>query len=113
MALPDHRAVELPLNLCFGPLVSALAAGNTVILKPSEMTPSVSAVMAQVIADTFPSNEVALFEGSLPTSTALLELPFDHIFFTGPAVGGGDGSGGQAPSPVSRWNWGQVARDRR
>lgn len=79
---------NFPLNLCFGPLVSALAAGNTVILKPSEMTPSVSAVMAQVIADTFPSNEVALFEGSLPTSTALLELPFDHIFFTGsPAVG--------------------------
>ena len=53
---------------------SALAAGNTVILKPSEMTPSVSAVMAEVIADAFPSNEVALFEGSLPTSQALLDL---------------------------------------
>ncbi|MFZ2298594.1 MAG: aldehyde dehydrogenase family protein [Aquabacterium sp.] len=79
---------NFPLNLCFGPMVSALAAGNTVILKPSEMTPSVSAVMAEVIADTFPTSEVALFEGSLPTSTALLELPFDHIFFTGsPGVG--------------------------
>lgn len=79
---------NFPLNLCFGPLVSALAAGNTVILKPSEMTPAVSAVMAQVIADTFATNEVALFQGSLPTSTALLDLPFDHIFFTGsPAVG--------------------------
>lgn len=79
---------NFPLNLCFGPMVSALAAGNTVILKPSEMTPAVSAVMAQVVAATFPSNEVALFEGSLPTSQALLELPFDHIFFTGsPAVG--------------------------
>ena len=84
----SSRRGTFPLNLCFGPLVSALAAGNTVILKPSEMTPSVSTVMAQVIADTFSSNEVALFEGSLPTSTALLELPFDHIFFTGsPAVG--------------------------
>lgn len=79
---------NFPLNLCFGPLVSALAAGNTAILKPSEMTPSVSAVMAEVIAAVFPSNEVALFEGSLPTSQALLDLPFDHIFFTGsPAVG--------------------------
>jgi len=68
--------------------VSALAAGNTVILKPSEMTPAVSAVMAEVIAELFPANEVALFEGSLPTSQVLLELPFDHIFFTGsPAVG--------------------------
>lgn len=79
---------NFPLNLCFGPLVSALAAGNTVILKPSEMTPAVSAVMAEVIAELFPANEVALFEGSLPTSQALLDLPFDHIFFTGsPAVG--------------------------
>ena len=79
---------NFPLNLCFGPLVSALAAGNTVILKPSEMTPAVSTVMAEVIAATFQPNEVALFEGSLPTSQALLELPFDHIFFTGsPAVG--------------------------
>jgi len=79
---------NFPLNLCFGPLVSALAAGNTVILKPSEMTPSVSAVMAEIIAQVFSPNEVALFEGALPTSQALLDLPFDHIFFTGsPAVG--------------------------
>ncbi|QYF92176.1 aldehyde dehydrogenase family protein [Massilia sp. PAMC28688] len=77
-----------PLSLCFGPLVSALAAGNTAIIKPSEMTPAVSALMAGIIAEVFPSNEVALFEGSLPTASALLELPFDHIFFTGsPAVG--------------------------
>src|SRR5690606_4217747 len=79
---------NFPLNLCFGPLVSALAAGNTVILKPSEMTPAVSAVMAKVIAQVFKPEEVALFEGSLPTSQVLLDLPFDHIFFTGsPAVG--------------------------
>ncbi len=77
-----------PLSLCFGPLVSALAAGNTVIIKPSEMTPEVSKLMATIIKEVFPSNEVALFEGSLPTSQLLLELPFDHIFFTGsPAVG--------------------------
>ncbi|WP_290663006.1 aldehyde dehydrogenase family protein [Aquabacterium sp.] len=79
---------NFPLNLCFGPMVSALAAGNTVILKPSEMTPAVSVVMAEIIAATFPPEEVALFAGSLPTSQVLLDLPFDHIFFTGsPAVG--------------------------
>src|SRR5476649_1152427 len=77
-----------PLSLCFGPLVSALAAGNTAIIKPSEMTPAVSALMALIIADVFKTDEVALFEGSQPTSQALLELPFDHIFFTGsPSVG--------------------------
>lgn len=79
---------NFPLMLSFGPLVSAIAAGNTVILKPSEMTPSVSAVMADVIREVFNENEVALFQGSTPTSTALLALPFDHIFFTGsPNVG--------------------------
>lgn len=77
-----------PLSLCFGPLISALAAGNTAIIKPSEMTPAVSAVMARIISDTFPESEVALFEGALATSQVLLDLPFDHIFFTGsPAVG--------------------------
>ncbi|MCU6501471.1 aldehyde dehydrogenase family protein [Rugamonas sp. A1-17] len=77
-----------PLSLCFGPLVSALAAGNTVIIKPSEMTPAVSALMARIIAGLFSTDEVALFEGGQPTSHALLQLPFDHIFFTGsPAVG--------------------------
>ena len=77
-----------PLSLCFGPLVSALAAGNTAIIKPSEMTPAVSALMARIVAEVFPADEVALFEGSQPTSQALLQLPFDHIFFTGsPAVG--------------------------
>jgi len=77
-----------PLSLCFGPLVSALAAGNTAIIKPSEMTPAVSALMSKIIAEVFPLNEVALFQGALPTSNNLLALPFDHIFFTGsPAVG--------------------------
>ncbi|OGB26931.1 MAG: aldehyde dehydrogenase [Burkholderiales bacterium RIFCSPLOWO2_02_FULL_57_36] len=77
-----------PLSLCFGPLVSALAAGNTAIIKPSEMTPAVSALMGRIIGEVFPTSEVAMFEGSLPTSQALLDLPFDHIFFTGsPVVG--------------------------
>lgn len=77
-----------PLNLCFGPLVSAIAAGNTVVLKPSEMTPTVSELMGRIIAEVFEPSQVAYFEGSQTTAQALLALPFDHIFFTGsPAVG--------------------------
>ncbi|MEQ1438831.1 aldehyde dehydrogenase family protein [Fontimonas sp. SYSU GA230001] len=76
------------VNLCFSPLVSCIAAGNTAILKPSEMTPHLSALMAKIVKDIFPEDEVALFEGDVAVSTALLDLPFDHIFFTGsPAVG--------------------------
>jgi aldehyde dehydrogenase (NAD+) len=77
-----------PVNLTFGPLVSAIAAGNTVILKPSEMTPHLSAVMVKIVREIFMPDEVAIFEGDAGVSTMLLELPFDHIFFTGsPAVG--------------------------
>lgn len=77
-----------PFSLCLAPLVSALAAGNTVIIKPSEMTPAVSALLVELMAAVFPPEEVAIFEGAAATSQALLALPFDHIFFTGsPAVG--------------------------
>lgn len=77
-----------PVNLCFSPLVSAIAAGNTAILKPSEMTPHTTAVLVKIVRETFTEDEVAIFEGDASTSTALLALPFDHIFFTGsPAVG--------------------------
>ena len=77
-----------PVNLTFGPLVSAIAAGNTAILKPSEMTPNLSAVIVKITREVFPEDEVAIFEGDAAVSTALLALPFDHIFFTGsPAIG--------------------------
>ena len=77
-----------PVNLSFGPLVYAIAAGNTVILKPSEMTPNLSALMTRIVRQVFSEDEVAIFEGDARVSTALLELPFDHIFFTGsPAIG--------------------------
>ncbi len=76
------------VNLCFSPLVSALAAGNTAILKPSEMTPHLSALMAKIVRELYSEDEVALFEGDVSVSSELLALPFDHIFFTGsPAVG--------------------------
>lgn len=79
---------NFPFNLTFGPLVSAIAAGNTAIIKPSEMTPNSSALMAKIIADVFTEDEVALVEGEVEASTQLLQLPFNHIFFTGsPNVG--------------------------
>jgi len=79
---------NFPLNLTFGPLVSAIAAGNTVILKPSEMTPNTSALMKIIVADLFDETEVAVVEGEVETAQHLLNLPFNHIFFTGsPAVG--------------------------
>src|ERR1041384_3696485 len=58
------------------------------ILKPSEMTPNTSAWMVKVVREVFPDDEVAIVEGDAAVATALLALPFDHIFFTGsPAVG--------------------------
>jgi len=77
-----------PLNLSFGPLASALAAGNSVILKPSELTPATSALIREMVEETFPQDQVAVCEGDAAVSRALLDLPFDHIFFTGsPQVG--------------------------
>lgn len=79
---------NFPFNLTFGPLVSAIAAGNTAIIKPSEMTPASSDLMAKIVKDVFREDEVALVQGEVETSTELLKLPFNHIFFTGsPAVG--------------------------
>lgn len=79
---------NFPFNLTLGPLVSAIAAGNCVILKPSEHTPNSSAVMKEMISSIFEPDEVCLVEGGIETSTALLELPFNHIFFTGaPSIG--------------------------
>jgi aldehyde dehydrogenase (NAD+) len=79
---------NFPFNLTFGPLVSAIAAGNCAILKPSELTPASSAVMRRIISDVFDESEVAVIEGDASVAQALLEKKFDHIFFTGsPAIG--------------------------
>ncbi|MEO7916333.1 MAG: aldehyde dehydrogenase family protein, partial [Dokdonella sp.] len=77
-----------PFNLAFGPLVSAIAAGNSAIIKPSEMTPATSALIAKMVADMFSPDLVAVVEGDAKVAEQLLALPFDHIFFTGsPKVG--------------------------
>jgi aldehyde dehydrogenase (NAD+) len=77
-----------PFSLCAGPLVSALAAGNNVLIKPSELTPNVSGLIKSMAADIFDDNVVTVIEGGADIAQYLISLPFDHIFFTGsPAVG--------------------------
>ncbi|MDA9583943.1 aldehyde dehydrogenase family protein [Porticoccaceae bacterium] len=77
-----------PFNLTFGPMIWSIAAGNTVIIKPSEMTPNMSAVIADIVERAFRPEEVSLFQGKADVASYLTALPFDHIFFTGsPAVG--------------------------
>ena len=75
-------------NLCVGPLISAIAAGNCVCIKPSEMTPAMSGLVRGMVGELFDEDEVAVFEGEVDVASALLEKPFHHIFFTGsPQVG--------------------------
>lgn len=77
-----------PFQLLMVPLATAIAAGNCAILKPSSKVPHTSQFMKKLIAELFPEDEIALLEGDASVADALLELPFDHIFFTGsPAVG--------------------------
>ncbi len=77
-----------PVNLTLGPLVSAVAAGNTAIVKPSELTPHLSALIAEVVHEVFAEDEVAVLQGDAQLAIELQKLPFDHVFFTGsPAIG--------------------------
>lgn len=77
-----------PVLLSLRPLIGALAAGNCAVVKPSELVPGVSAAIARLLADVFPPELVACVEGGVDTATALLDQPFDYLFFTGsPRVG--------------------------
>ncbi len=79
---------NFPFNLTLVPLISAVAAGNCAILKPSEYTPNCSALMKSIVAECFAPEEAVVVEGDAEVAKALLELPFNHVFFTGsPAVG--------------------------
>ena len=87
---PEPKGVVLilaPWNYAFSlvvsPLVAAVAAGNCAVLKPSEKTPHTSAFLKRFIADLFDESEVAVLEGGAEAADALLDLPFDHVFFTG------------------------------
>lgn len=72
-----------PFGLVMEPLIGALMAGNTAVLKPSEMTPNVTRVINQLIGDTFDRHYVRCVEGTVETSTSLINAKFDYIFFTG------------------------------
>jgi coniferyl-aldehyde dehydrogenase len=72
-----------PLQLGLGPALAALAAGNRVMLKPSEITPRFSELLAQQVAQRFQPDEFAVITGDADTGRAFVQLPFDHLFFTG------------------------------
>jgi aldehyde dehydrogenase (NAD+) len=72
-----------PLDLCMSPLIGAVAAGNTVIIKPSEYTPHTSSLVREILSRVFDNNYVNVQLGGIETSQALLKLKFDYIFFTG------------------------------
>jgi aldehyde dehydrogenase (NAD+) len=72
-----------PLGLVMGPLAAAIAAGNCAIVKLTDLCPNTARIAKTIIEEVFDENEVALFEGDVSVAEALLELPFNHIFFTG------------------------------
>jgi aldehyde dehydrogenase (NAD+) len=90
MIVPEARGVCLvlgpwnfPLGLTLGPVAAAVAAGNCCMVKLTDLCPATARVAGKIIRDVFEENEVALFEGEVDVAQALLELPFNHIFFTG------------------------------
>lgn len=79
---------NFPLGLALGPVAAAIAAGNTCIVKLTDLCPATAKIASVIIKEAFDEKDVALFEGDVSVATALLDLPFHHIFFTGsPRVG--------------------------
>jgi aldehyde dehydrogenase (NAD+) len=76
-------AWNYPFALLFAPLIGAVAAGNCVMLRPSERVPHTSAVAQRILESTFAHEEVTMIGGDLTSASTLLNLPFDHVFFTG------------------------------
>jgi coniferyl-aldehyde dehydrogenase len=72
-----------PYYLTMAPAVAALAAGNRVLIKPSELTPETSALMAKMVDADFADDEMQVITGDAAVGRAFVELPFDHLFFTG------------------------------
>lgn len=88
--LPEPYGVSLiiapwnyPFQLAISPLLGAIAAGNTAIIKPSEIAPATAEIVARIADETFDEEYVAVVRGGVEVSKALLERRFDHIFFTG------------------------------
>ena len=72
-----------PFVLTIRPLVACIAAGNAVMIKPSELTPHSARLIKEILESVFPEDEVCVFEGGVEVASELLKLPFEHIFYTG------------------------------
>ncbi len=72
-----------PFQLTIAPLIAAMAAGNCAVLKPSELSPATSHVIARIISENFDPSYIAVFEGGVEETKTLLQEKFDYIFFTG------------------------------
>lgn len=72
-----------PFQLCLSPFVGAIAAGNRVVIKPSEIAPNTSSIIQRIMTEVFIETEVVVVEGGLEETQALLKQKFDYIFFTG------------------------------
>ena len=72
-----------PLQLALGPAITALAAGNRVMLKPSELTPATSALLAELLGNIYEPDELCVVQGDASVAAEFAALPFDHLFFTG------------------------------
>lgn len=72
-----------PFQLAISPLIGAIAAGNTVVLKPSELSANTSQILFDILEKVFPKEMLAVVQGGIPVSEALLEEKWDYVFFTG------------------------------
>lgn len=88
--MPQPRGVvgvvvpwNYPVFLMFGPICNALAAGNHVMVKPSEFTPAFSDLMVRLFAQHFEESEISVIDGGVDVAQAFTALPFDHLLFTG------------------------------
>ncbi|MBS3743914.1 MAG: aldehyde dehydrogenase family protein [Wenzhouxiangellaceae bacterium] len=81
-------AWNYPIQLVLAPLIPAIAAGNCAVLKPSEITPNASKVLAELVPKYLDREAFAVVEGAVPETTALLEQKWDHVFYTGGAAVG-------------------------
>lgn len=72
-----------PFQLMILPMIGAISGGNTLLLKPSELAPATAQVIADMVLDTYDEKYIAVYQGGIPETTAILDMKWDHIFFTG------------------------------
>ncbi len=79
----NMAAYNAPTAECFVPMISAMAAGNAIAIKPSEYAPQSAQIIEEIIAGALPADEAQTFQGGVETAQELLSLPFNHIYYTG------------------------------